>query len=84
NSKFLGRDNSDMINKYDDAISNFINQTKTNIPQVTTDNTKDENKKKRAKLYQKMKHQFNTNQTLSGRESAAQIYPLIVEVLNKN
>ena len=84
NSKFLGRDNPDMINKYDDAISNFINQTKTNIPQVTTDNTKDENKKKRAKLYQKMKHQFNTNQTLSGRESAAQIYPLIVEVLNKN
>ncbi|EMF0163243.1 hypothetical protein OK009_000474 [Enterococcus hirae] len=83
NSKFLGRDNPDMINKYD-AISNFINQTKTNIPQVTTDNTKDENKKKRAKLYQKMKHQFNTNQTLSGRESAAQIYPLIVEVLNKN
>ena len=84
NSKFLGRDNPDMINKYDDAISNFINQTKTNIPQVTIDNTKDENKKKRAKLYQKMKHQFNTNQTLSGRESAAQIYPLIVEVLNKN
>ncbi|HGF7869684.1 TPA: hypothetical protein ACF1U5_000733 [Enterococcus hirae] len=84
NSKFLGRDNPDMINKYDDAISNFINQTKTNIPQVTTDNTKDENKKKRAKLYQKMKHQFNTNQTLSGRESAAQIYPLIVEVFNKN
>ncbi|ENZ5626090.1 hypothetical protein ACGWY4_001078 [Enterococcus hirae] len=84
NPKFLGRDNPDMINKYDDAISNFINQTKTNIPQVTTDNTKDENKKKRAKLYQKMKHQFNTNQTLSGRESAAQIYPLIVEVLNKN
>lgn len=84
NSKFLGRDNPDMINKYDDAISNFINQTKTNIPQVTTDNTKDENKKKRAKLYQKMKHQFNTNQTLSGRESVAQIYPLIVEVLNKN
>ncbi|HFD1779083.1 TPA: hypothetical protein ACF1UQ_002960, partial [Enterococcus hirae] len=34
NSKFLGRDNPDMINKYDDAISNFINQTKTNIPQV--------------------------------------------------
>lgn len=84
NSKFLGRDNPDMINKYDAAISNFINQTKTNIPQVTTDNTKDENKKKRAKLYQKMKHQFNTNQILSGRESAAQIYPLIVEVLNKN
>lgn len=84
NSKFLGRDNPDMINKYDDAISNFINQTKTNIPQVTTDNTKDENKKKRAKLYQKMKYQFNTNQTLSGRESAAQIYPLIVKVLNKN
>ncbi|OWW46901.1 hypothetical protein F522_03655 [Enterococcus hirae 81-15-F4] len=84
NSRLLGRDNPDMINKYDDAISNFINQKKTDIPQVTTDNTKDENKKKIAKLYQEMKHQFNANKMLSGRESAAQIYPLIVEVLNKN
>ncbi|EOS7734006.1 hypothetical protein FK425_RS02555 [Enterococcus hirae] len=84
NSKFLGRDNPDMINKYDDAISNFINQTKTDIPQVTTDNTKDGNKKKIAKLYQEMKHQFNTDKTLSGRKSAEDIYPLIVEALNKN
>lgn len=84
NSRLLGRDNPDMINKYDDAISNFINQTKTDIPQVTTDNTKDDNKKKIAKLYQEMKHQFNTDKTLSGRKSAEDIYPLIVEALNKN
>ena len=84
NSRLLGRDNPDMINKYDDAISNFINQKKTDIPQVTTDNTKDDNKKKIAKLYQEMKHQFNTDKTLSGRKSAEDIYPLIVEALNKN
>lgn len=31
-----------------------------------------------------MKHQFNTDKTLSGRKSAEDIYPLIVEALNKN
>jgi|GEM_PF-5082606 len=84
NSRLLDTDNPEMINKYHDAISKFINQKKTDIPQVTTDNTKDENKKKRAKLYQEMKHQFNANKMLSGRESAAQIYPLIIEALNEN
>ncbi|EOB3456839.1 hypothetical protein ACIJDO_002010 [Enterococcus hirae] len=84
NSKLLGPENSDMLNNYNAAISNFINQTESHIPQVTTDSTKEEKPKKRTKLYQEMKQQFKTNQILSGRESATQIYPLIVEALNKN
>lgn len=84
NSKLLGPENSDMLNNYNAAISNFINQTESHIPQVTTDSTKEEEPKKRTKLYQEMKQQFKTNQILSGRESATQIYPLIVEALNKN